>query len=91
MLTDTVKVSTKGQIVIPKEIREELGIQAADKLQVFSDGKQIRIEKFDKQKFFDELNKKRNISRKALEESGITEEEIIKIVKEVRKDARNTR
>lgn len=90
MLTDTVKVSTKGQIVIPKEIRDELGIQPADKLQVISDGKEIRIEKFDKEAFLQRINEKRKISHQALKESGITEEDIIRIVKEVRKDANST-
>lgn len=90
MLTDTVKVSTKGQIVIPKEIRDELGIQPADKLQVVSDGKEMRIEKFDEEAFLQRLEKKRKISNKALKESGITEEDIIRIVKEIRRDANNT-
>jgi AbrB family looped-hinge helix DNA binding protein len=31
----TVKVSPKYQVVIPREVREELGIKAGEKVQIF--------------------------------------------------------
>jgi len=31
----TVKVSPKYQVVIPREVREELGIRAGEKVQIF--------------------------------------------------------
>ncbi|MBQ3374756.1 MAG: AbrB/MazE/SpoVT family DNA-binding domain-containing protein [Oscillospiraceae bacterium] len=36
----TVTVSTKGQIVIPKEAREVFGIQPGDRLLILADAKQ---------------------------------------------------
>lgn len=38
-----VKVSPRGQIVIPKEIRERLGIRTGEKLLVASRGKEILL------------------------------------------------
>ena len=39
----TVRVSTKGQIVIPVEIREKLGITPGTWLQLSSEGSEIHI------------------------------------------------
>lgn len=39
-----VKVSSKGQIVIPKEIREKLGIDKGTVLNIRLDGKKIILE-----------------------------------------------
>ena len=33
-MVDLTKISTKGQVVIPRDIREELGIAPGDALQV---------------------------------------------------------
>ena len=35
---DVTRVSSKGQVVIPSEIREEMGIDAGTTLMVFTDG-----------------------------------------------------
>ncbi len=37
-------VSTKGQVIIPKSIRDELGIDAGAKLHVFTEGRRIVME-----------------------------------------------
>lgn len=37
-------VSTKGQVIIPKSIRDELGIDAGAKLKVFTEGRRIVME-----------------------------------------------
>lgn len=39
----TVKVSTKGQIVLPKVIREKFGIKEGDELEVLDFGNEIVI------------------------------------------------
>jgi AbrB family looped-hinge helix DNA binding protein len=41
----TIKVSDKGQIAIPNQMRETLGINRGDELVIFQVGKQILIEK----------------------------------------------
>ena len=44
MIVKTVKVSNKGQISIPLEIREETGISKGDELILIQAGKKILIE-----------------------------------------------
>jgi len=44
MLVKTVKVSEKGQIAIPIEMREETGIVQGDDLLLIQEGKKILIE-----------------------------------------------
>lgn len=47
-IEDIVKVSPKGQIVIPKEIRRRLGVSGGERLLVMSRGKEILIKKLEK-------------------------------------------
>ena len=47
-LVDIVKVSSKGQIVIPKEIRESFGIVPGRKLIVFTRDEEILLKKVEK-------------------------------------------
>jgi AbrB family looped-hinge helix DNA binding protein len=44
MIVKTVKVSDKGQIAIPSEMREETGISQGDELILVQEGKKILIE-----------------------------------------------
>ena len=44
----TVKISDKGQISIPKDIREELSLKEGETLIMISDGKKIVLEKKDR-------------------------------------------
>ncbi len=45
MKIKTVKVSDKGQISIPRDIREEVGIRRGDELIIIQEGHKILIEK----------------------------------------------
>jgi len=38
-----VKISSKGQVVIPKSIRERLGLRNGDKLRIFLEAQKITI------------------------------------------------
>ncbi len=42
-LTKSVRISKKGQFVIPKEMREALGVKEGDKLLISLTGKQVII------------------------------------------------
>ena len=42
---DTVKVSPKFQIVIPKKIREELGLKPGEELNIFVLGRSIWVQR----------------------------------------------
>lgn len=41
--TDNVKVMSKGQVTIPKEVREVLGVQSGDKITFIVDGTTVRV------------------------------------------------
>lgn len=41
--TDNAKVMSKGQVTIPKEVREVLGVQSGDKITFIVDGTTVRI------------------------------------------------
>ena len=41
--TDNAKVMPKGQVTIPKEVREVLGVQSGDKITFIVDGTTVRI------------------------------------------------
>jgi AbrB family looped-hinge helix DNA binding protein len=44
-IEDVTKVSSKGQVVIPKEIRERLGILPREKIIVMTRGEEIILKK----------------------------------------------
>ena len=44
-IEDMTKVSSKGQVVIPKEIRERLGILPGEKIIVITRGEEIVLKK----------------------------------------------
>lgn len=37
------RITTKGQITVPREVRRVLGVRAGDKLLFESDGKEVRV------------------------------------------------
>lgn len=41
VMSKTVKLNKKGQIVIPQEIRKEMGIKSEDNLVIFTRGNEI--------------------------------------------------
>ncbi len=45
MMVKTVKVSEKGQIAIPLEIREAIGLKRGDELLLLQEGEKVFIEK----------------------------------------------
>ncbi len=47
MEIQTIKLSEKGQISIPKEIREELNLNKGDKMIIVSKGNQLILQKAD--------------------------------------------
>jgi AbrB family looped-hinge helix DNA binding protein len=72
-IEDIVKVSPKGQIVIPKEIRKRLGISAGGRLLVMSRDKEILIKKLGKLSI-EEIGEKIEMTTK---EKGIDVDELV--------------
>jgi len=83
--TTITKVSTKGQVVIPKELRKELGIKEADELFVYGEKDTIIMKKIAKpaiEKRFKELADKLSKEVKA---RGITRKDLEEAIKAVRR------
>jgi len=83
MIVDMAKVMPKGQITIPKEIREKLGVAPGDKVMVIWDGERVSM-------MNPAVYAMKWISKEMegeAEKVGLgTEEEIIAFCKEIRKE-----
>lgn len=78
-----MKISSKGQVVIPKKIRERLGLQAGDELsfQLLNDST-VAAEKVEATSF--EIAMAR--IRRHLDELGVTEADLEQALEEVKHD-----
>lgn len=84
---DITSLSSKGQIVIPNNIRKELGIEAGAKLIIFTEGSNLLIKPVPKPNLekFQKLIKK---SREFVKKNKLKSSDIKKIIKEVRNENR---
>ena len=86
-LTEMTAVSSKGQVVLPKAIRDALSLTAGVKLMVLSDGENILLKPIRKP----DLAKFRVMMDSAAQwakEAGMTEEDVAQAVQAVRKARR---
>lgn len=81
---EIASVSTRGQIVIPSDIRKSLNIETGTKMVVIQDGDNILMKPIQKpaRSEFSQLIKEGNRIRK---ESDLTREDITQVIKDVRK------
>jgi len=75
-MIDVITMSSKGQFVVPRDIREDMGIEKQDKFIVVHDKDSILLKKIKRQ----EANKKMLILldkfSKKFQEAGITAEDV---------------
>ena len=82
------KITSKGQIVIPQEIRERKGIKEGERFLVFDSDDSIifkRIKNLESKKNLIELEKVSNSMWKTAKEKNISKKDIEKEIEEVRK------
>lgn len=81
-------VSSKGQVVIPNDIRETMGITSGTKLVIFTDGDNLLLKPVQTPKFetFKNLIKE---SKKVLNKTDLKKSDIKKIIKKVRDENRS--
>lgn len=60
-------ITTKGQITIPKEIREKLGLNKGDKVLFVIEGDQVIIRKVTREKLSDILSRQKTWSEAGLD------------------------
>ena len=83
-MSDITALSSKGQVVLPKAIRESMGIDTGAKLMVISDGNSIVLKPV-VMPDIDECRKMMDSANKWAKEVGMTEGDISDAIKEVRK------
>lgn len=83
MEVEFTKLSSKGQVVIPQDIRESLKLREGTPFAVITQDNAILLKKMDlpKIKTWKEVTKP---FRKAAKKSGFTREDLARIIEEVR-------
>ena len=64
MDVQTIKISDKGQISIPKSIRDKLGLEKGDTMNIIRDGSIIILEKISEETYKDLLKHAEKVSKR---------------------------
>ncbi len=89
MSIEITKMTSKGQVVIPQDIREEKSIKEGEKFLVYDLEDSIvlkRIKNLDKARNIDEFEKVFSSMWKTAKSGGITKKDITKEIKSYRKE-----
>jgi len=85
---DVTSVSSKGQVVIPKIFRKNLGIETGSKLLVLSDGTNLLLKPMEEPRL-DAFKRLINESRRYAKEAGLKREDVPQVIRKVRNASRN--
>ena len=85
---DVTSVSSKGQVVIPKIFRENLGIETGSKLLVLSDGTNLLLKPMEEPRL-DAFKRLINESRRYAKAAGLKREDVPQVIRKVRNASRN--
>ena len=88
MTLKVTSLSSKGQIVIPRDIREKLGLSSGSNLLVMTDGSSLLLRPIDAPSFqtFEQLVKD---SRKLVSQKKLKKSEVTKLIQRVRHESRS--
>ncbi|MGD2047384.1 MAG: AbrB/MazE/SpoVT family DNA-binding domain-containing protein [Gemmatimonadota bacterium] len=79
----TTKLSTRGQVVIPEEIRNRLGLEPGEQFVVIGEGDVVVLKTLKPPKL-EELKPLLDKVQKAAEAAGVTPEDVERVIAEVR-------
>ena len=91
MTVETIKMSSKGQIVIPQHIRDELHAQEGSIFAVVSSKNSVVLKKIEtpsREDLIKHLEKIANEGKKRAEKLGIKESDVSDLVHKIRKEKR---
>ena len=87
MNVEVTKMSSKGQIVIPQDIRNELKMKEGTLFTIFGDKNTLILKKMEtvsKEKMLKDLEKLAKTGQKRAEKMGIKESDIPKLIHKIR-------
>lgn len=87
---EVASLSSKGQIVIPQEIRKNLHLDTGSKLVVFSDGENIMLRPIEKPST-NEFELLRKETDKYVKKSDLKADDLPGIIKKVRKEIKRSK
>ena len=79
---ELARLSSKGQITIPKEIREKLHLKQGDKVLFFEEGEKVVVANASRVALKEMQKSMKSVSK----EAGISENEVLRLSKEARKE-----
>ena len=80
----TTKLSSKGQVVIPEEIRQQLGLRTGDQFVVIAEGDVVILKTLTPPSM-KEFNTLIAQARKQVKNTKLTKKSLAKVIKEVRR------
>ena len=84
-MTEITKISTKGQVVIPSDIRKELGLDIGSSVLVTKMQDFVLLKKIEIPDMMKEFEKLTKFGRKHAKKMGITsEEDVVRMIHEAR-------
>jgi len=79
----TTKLSSRGQVVIPEEIRRRLGLEPGVRFVVVGDGDTVVLKRIEAPSL-KELDALVSRARKAAKKAGLREQDIVEAIRRVR-------
>ena len=84
-MVEVITVSSKGQIVIPKEVRETMGIEKKDKFILIHDNDSILLKRIQEGDIRKKMKKLLDQTAKEFKKRGITKKDIEREIRAVRR------
>jgi len=83
-MIDVITMSSKGQFVVPMDIREDMGIEKQDKFIVVHDKDSILLKKIKRQEASKKMLKLLDKFSQKFQEAGITADDVKEEIKKAR-------
>ncbi len=82
-------LSTKGQVVIPDEIRKRIGLKEGSKFMVFTDGANVMLKPILSPSMV-EFEKMASATRSQARKAGLKKSDVVEAIEKVRRRARGS-
>jgi len=83
-MIEVITLSSKGQLVIPREIREEMGLERQDKFVIAHDNQSILLKRISKEEANKAMLKLMDKMSDKFRKAGIKNADVVKEIKKAR-------